>query len=542
VVGLLALLVSAGTALLLAGPLRPSPAPGQAGDGDAVAATRSLATGPRLEAARLVVTSGVLPVGDVEPPAGFLSPALLSSAPGRTAYRVRLSRALAAAAGRARTRSLGIHVRDLASGETVYARRADEPALLASNSKIFTTAAALDTFGPGHFLETQVLARGWIDDAGVLHGDLAVVGGGDPTFSWRQTPDGDAFAAFRAWAAALAGLGVRRVDGDLYLDHGLFDEPWQHPDWDPAKRLRWYQAPVDALAFNENTVKISAEPARRAGLPARVWLRPDLPGLHVSSTVLTAPSWRGNRLLVDLQPGAHEVTVAGGVYLHAQDVDMDISVDDPVRYFGAALAAALAEEGIEVRGRRRPVQALPGLAWAPLAVHRTMLFDVLQITNHESQNLFAETMFKLVGAARCGAGSWQRGSQAVTELARSVGVEGDGLTLHDGSGLSRQNEATPRQVTAFLAAVSREPYHDAFLATLPTGGEAGTSLHERLEEPAYRGHFFAKTGTLTGVSTLSGYARGASGRLYAFSVLTEGNVWQGRRLQDAVVRALVDLG
>ena len=171
-----------------------------------------------------------------------------------------------------------------------------------------------------------------------------------------------------------------------------------------------------------------------------------------------------------------------------------------------------------------------------------MLFDVLQITNHESQNLFAETLFKLVGAARCGAGSWPRGSDAVTELARSFGVEGDGFTLHDGSGLSRQNEATPRQVTAFLAGIARQPYRDAFVASLPTGGEAGTSLHKRLKEPSYSRHFFAKTGTLTGVSTLSGYARGRSGRVYAFSVLTRGGVWQGRQVQDAVVRALVDHG
>jgi D-alanyl-D-alanine carboxypeptidase/D-alanyl-D-alanine-endopeptidase (penicillin-binding protein 4) len=171
-----------------------------------------------------------------------------------------------------------------------------------------------------------------------------------------------------------------------------------------------------------------------------------------------------------------------------------------------------------------------------------MLYDVVEITNHESQNLFAETLLKLVGARRCGAGSWPRGSQAVTELARSLGVEGDGLTLHDGSGLSRENRSTPRQMTAFLAGMARQPVRDAFVASMPTGGEQGTSLEKRLEDPPYPSSFYAKTGTLTGVSTLSGYARGSSGRLYAFSVLTRGGVWGGRQVQDAVVRALVDHG
>jgi PBP4 family serine-type D-alanyl-D-alanine carboxypeptidase len=536
-VAALALVVVAGSALLLAGPLTLPPLAGP-GEEALTAAEQGLGLGPRLERAEAAVTTGVVPVGDAEPPPGFFLPAERI----RPVDASRLRGALAAAAGRGKAVTFGIHVRDVDSGESLYGRRADEPSLLASNTKIFTTGAALDAFGPGHFLETRLLARGEIGDDGVLRGDLAVVGGGDPTFSWRQTREGDSYAAFRGWAAALRDLGVRRVEGELYLDHGLFEEPRQHPDWDPAKRMRWYQAPVDALAFNENTIEVYAEPASRAGLPARVALRPDLPSFELSSTVLTSPSWKGNRLLVNRPGNDSRITVAGGVYLRARKVDFDITVEDPVAYFGAALAAALGEEGIALDGRPRPVETLPGLAWAPVAVHRTMLFDVVEITNHESQNLFAETLFKLVGARLCGAGNWQRASQAVTELARSVGAEGDGLALHDGSGLSRQNEATPRQVTAFLAGMTRQPFRDAYVASMPTGGEEGTSLEKRLDEAPYPGRFFAKTGTLTGVSTLSGYARGPSGHLYAFSVLTRGGVWQGRQVQDAVVRAIVDHG
>ena len=530
----LAVLGVAGAALLLAGPLTVRPGGGEAQD---AAEQALILDDEELQAAEPAVTSGVLPVGDATPPPGFFAPPARALAVDRG----RLERALAAAAGRGQGASIGIHVLDLDSGESVFGRSADEPSLLASNTKIFTTGAALEAFGPGHFLETRLLARGRVDEAGVLQGDLAVVGGGDPTFSWRQTREGDSYAAFRGWAAALRDLGVHEVAGSLYLDHGLFVEPREHPDWDPAKRMRWYQAPVDALAFNENTVEVYAEPASRAGMPARVALRPDLAAFHLSSTVLTSPSWKGNRLLVN-RKGEAEFTVAGGVYLRAKKVDLDITVEDPVAYFGEALAAALAEEGVAVRGQRRPVDVLPGLAWAPVAVHRTMLYDVVEITNHESQNLFAETLLKLVGARRCGAGSWTRGSQAVTELARSLGVEGDGLTLHDGSGLSRENRSTPRQMTAFLAGMARQPVRDAFVASMPTGGEQGTSLEKRLEDPPYPSSFYAKTGTLTGVSTLSGYARGSSGRLYAFSVLTRGGVWGGRQVQDAVVRALVDHG
>ena len=485
------------------------------------------------------ITAGLVPVGDADPPADFFTE---PDRPGPV-NRGRLVSALRAAVAKGPSVRIGVHVRELSSGEMVYGYRSTETSLLASNTKLFTTGVALDSMGPGHFLETRLLARGRLDGDGVLHGDLAVVGGGDPTLSWRQTRDGDIYFVFRQWAQALRDRGVTEVDGHIYLDHGLFEDPIVHPDWDPRKRLRWYQVPVDSLAFHENTVDVYAEPASRPGLPAKTGLTPDVPTYGLSSTVSTASSWRGNRLLINRLGGSDEITAAGGVYVKASRVSMDIAIDDPVRFFGDALNAALAEEGMRVRGRRVPVEHLPGFSpWQEVAVHRTSLDEVLRITNHESQNLFAETLMKLVGAKACGAGSWVRGSQAVHELSESFGVPQAGLQLHDGSGLSRENQATPSQVTAFLTGMARQPYRDAYVATLPTGGEDGTSLRKRLDEAPYPRNFFAKTGTLTGVSTLSGYARGRSGRLYAFSVLNRGGVWQGRQVQDAVVRALVDRG
>lgn len=502
--------------------------------------TGPLALDGAVRQAPLKVTAGMLPVGDAAPPEGWFEGAGLerTARSSRATLRSRLTRA----AGLHSIYHAGIHVRDLETGETVFARKADDPTLLASNTKIFTTAAALEVFGPGAFLETRLLARGHVDEDGVLHGDLAAVGAGDPTFSWRQSMDRDPLAAFRGWADGLEERGIREVDGHLYLDHGLFDAPLVHPDWEPRKRLRWYQAPVAAFAFHENVVTVLAEPAVRAGLPALVYLRPDLPTFEVDSTVLTTPSWRGNRLLVHRPPGDREISVAGGVYLRAGDIDMSITVEEPTEFFGDAVSTALAQEGVPVRGRRIPVQVLPGLAWEPVAVHRTTLLDVIEVTNHESQNLFAETLVKLVGAKRCGTGNWKRGTQAVMELARDLGVDTTGMALRDGSGLSRRNEASPSQVTAFLAGMARRPHRQSFLASLPTGGEDGTSLEDRLDEAPYPGNFWAKTGTLTGVSTLSGYARGPSGRVYAFSVLTRGGIWHGRQIQDAVVRALVNHG
>ncbi len=452
-----------------------------------------------------------------------------------------LGGALARATRAARVGALGVHVRAVDDASTVFAHHAGDLFALASNTKLLTTGTALGVLGPGYFFTTELRRRGTVS-GGTLHGDLAVIGGADPMFSWRLTPGGDAYAVFRDWARRLAAAGIRRVEGDLFLDHGLFAGPTHNPRWNPDKYMEWYQPPVAAFAFDENTVKVRAVPAPRPGRPATVETVPPLAMFQLHGEVRTLPGWRGNRLVVSRRPGSDELEVSGGVYVHADELAKPLAVADPVTYFGSALLAAFREEGVVVSGRPRPVPELPGLSWRTVAVHRTALLDVLGVTNHESQNLFAEMLVKLIGATRCGEGSWERGVAAVREVVAEHGVDPAALVLHDGSGLSRDNRMEPAAMTRWLTALHHEPWGPWFVATLPTGGEEGSTLEKRLDEGPYPGSFHAKTGTLVGISTLSGYARGRSGRLYAFSVLVRGGIGGGHKIQEAVVRALIDHG
>lgn len=457
----------------------------------------------------------------------------------RGAAAVGLAEALGRAAGAAGVGAVGIHVRDVASGAPVFGRRADETFILASNTKIFTTAAALDVLGAGYFFETELAMRGEVE-GGVLAGDLAAIGGGDPMFSWRL-PGGDPYAVFRIWAEALADRGVRRVDGALFLDHGLFGDERVHPDWRPQTYLEWYQVPVDSLGFFENVVRVQALPAARSGQPARVVTDPPIDYFPIRSEVRTLPSWSGNRMIVHRPFGSEALRVTGGVYVATDKLEKPISIDDPVAYFGAALRTALASRGVTVAGPSRPVADLPGLVWRPVAVHRSSLLDVLEVTNHESNNLMADTLLKLVGATRCGAGTWDGGVRAVSEVVERIGgIPPGSFTFVDGSGLARGNRMAPADVTRFLAGAYREPWAKAYVESLPTGGDRPSSLSKRLEE--HRGRVFAKTGTIAGVSALSGYVFAPSGRVYAFSVLAHGGAGPARTVQDAVVDAIARQG
>ena len=438
--------------------------------------------------------------------------------------------------------SLGVEVADLETGDAVYSRLPDRPRILASNTKLFTTAAALDAMGPGYFFETRFLERGVVAE-GRLDGDLAVVGGGDPNISGRLY-DGDPYAVFRGWAAALKARGIYRVDGDLYLDHGLFEGPTIHPDWPARDRQKWYQAPISALSFSDNCLLVRIDPASRAGAPARVEVVPRLPLFRVENRARTADSRRQHNAGVVRAQEDHQLTVFGSVYRKADPVETWVAVPDPVEYFGAALVAALAEEGIEVAGRPRPVERLPGLIWDTVAVHRSDLLTTIEITNKRSQNFYAESLLKALGAAACGRGTWEAGIEAVAEFLEKIGIARGGYLMVDGSGLSRNDRFSPRQVVQLLRSMYFHPFGREFLRSLPFSGEEESSWKQRLAEPPYAGNVFAKTGTILGVSTLSGYAKARSGKLYAFSILCNDvrATWEARRLQDRIVRAIIDNG
>jgi D-alanyl-D-alanine carboxypeptidase/D-alanyl-D-alanine-endopeptidase (penicillin-binding protein 4) len=436
----------------------------------------------------------------------------------------------------------GVHVVDLERGATVFARAADTRRILASNTKLVTAAAALELLGPGYQFRTPVLARGAVA-GGWLRGDLAVVGGGDPNISGRHH-DGDPLAVFRLWAAELRRRGIRRVEGDVYLVHGRFEPPGVHPDWPRDQLDRWYEAPVEALSFSDNSVLVRVAPGPAPGRPARVETVPDLPLFTFDNRAGTTSSRRRHRVAVDRIDGSNRLRVAGAMLRRAAPVESWIAVADPLAYFGAALREALAEERVAVSGEMRPIAELPAGSWRRVAEHRTDLLTTIEVTLKRSQNFYAESLLKTLGAELCGEGSWQAGLEVLAEYLDGIGIPRGGYQLADGSGMSRGNRMSPRQLTWLLGYLHRRPLGRELSRAMSHSGEPETSWERRLAEPLYRGNVVAKTGGLNGVSTLSGYAKARSGRLYAFSILMNGAAerWRAKRAQDRILRALIDLG
>ncbi len=460
-----------------------------------------------------------------------------------------LADALAASTQAARRAApeIAVHVVDLGSGEEVYALDPERRLIVASNTKLVTTAAALETLGPGFFFETPLLLRGKLR-GDTLVGDLAVVGAGDPNISGRHH-DGDPLAVFREWAEGLRAIGVRKIDGDVYLDHGAFEDLRVHPDWPRDQLHKWYEAPVDALSFSDNAVLVRVRPGSAPGKPARVELIPELaPGREifaVKTLATTTSSRRRHWLAMRRTTGSNEIVVSGRIYRGAEPFDTWVTVHDPVRYFGAALLTGLERGGIEVSGGAVPVADLPSGRWWNYSTHRSDLLTTLEVTNRKSQNFFAESLLKTLGRQLCASGTWEAGRAFLVEFLERVGIRRGSYELADGSGMSRNNRFTPRQLTRLLEYMYRHPLRREFGESLPFSGlESHYRWRKRLAWEPYRGRVFAKTGSLRAVSTLSGYARALSGKTYAFSILCNDvpSVLDARRAQDRIVMALIDNG
>jgi len=303
--------------------------------------------------------------------------------------------------------ALSVRVVELPAGRVLYSYHADEPLPLASNAKIVTTAAALDLLGGDFELTTTLVAHGSVEK-GALYGDLVVVGQGDPGISehWNGS---DVMEPLRRFARETRDAGLLRVEGDLVADDFYFDRQFHCPSWPSDQWIHWYEAPVAALAFNDNCVDAVIAPGPRAGGPADITLLPDVGYVTLRNRTKTSatrkrPSYGFYRKRFD-----NDVTAKGYYPLGAGPAKTNFTVHDPSLYLATALRKALADEGIEVTGKvRRMVRDEYGKfeGGKVLAVHRTTLAEAVRFCNLNSQNLYAEMILKTMGREVEGAGSF----------------------------------------------------------------------------------------------------------------------------------------
>lgn len=449
----------------------------------------------------------------------------------------------------------GISVTAL-DGTPIYALNDLQYFKPASNAKLFTTAAALALLGPDFTMKTYVIAEGSVSSDGRLRGSLRLIGGGDPTLSGRAYPynghtqhSDPPFKALDDLAAQVAASGIKSIDGTVVADDTLFAFERYGQGWAQDDLMWDYGAPVSALTVGDNFRNLSLMPGAQAGDAVNATWNPPLSddAAFLKNEATTSPAGSQEHLGLDRQPDQMFLRAYGTIPAGSKPESFGIAVQDSAKFAGEGFAQALASHGITGNPTVQVSHRLSGdtqdfdkeseepLALKPLTstqlpftlppdarivAQRTSppLSQIVTVVNKISQNLHAEMLLRLLGKAEGDDGSIAQGARVVRQFLVSAGVSPDGFFFYDGSGLSPQDDITPRAATTLLCYAARQPWGSVYRASLPVGGVDGT-LDNRFMQPSMKGKVFAKTGTISGVHTLSGYLTTASGRTLVFSIL-----------------------
>jgi len=410
----------------------------------------------------------------------------------------------------------GLVVTD-AEGHEIVALNPDQRFIPASNTKMFTTAAAfatLDVTAPDAAGGAAVRLEG---------GDVILEGHGDA----RLSSAADCTVNCLATLADAIAARTRRV-------HDVVGDDTLYPDqrWGPG--MSWNNIPTrsgtatSALTLDDNELPLMVTPGAIGEAPTLAVL----PYYTIDNRAVTVASGE-TALEFDREPNRMAIRLTGTIAVGAKPELLRFGIDDPAHYAAWRFRTLLEARGVRVRGavsaRHRPLTPAddpavrkgtpPARAPYPLPLASLTpppLAGDLTVINKISQNLHAELMLRRVGL-RDGTGSIADGVAAIRAMLTTAGVPRTAYDFSDGSGMSSYNRVSPRGTTIFLRWVAAQPWGAAWRDTLPIAGVQGT-LSRRFHGTSLEGKLFAKTGTLNATNALSGYMIARSGRTLTFSI------------------------
>jgi len=440
----------------------------------------------------------------------------------------------------------GIKVAALDTGKVLFAVNEEKLFSPASNCKLYTMAMVLDKLGGDYRIKTSLYSNAKPDRRGNLKGDLIIYGRGDPGINTKFNR-GDIYRALQPLVAALTNAGVRSISGDLIADDSFMVGSPYGSGWVWDDMNYYYGAEISALTINDNTLEVAVTPGENPGEPCQLATIPPSDYVVLNNRTRTI-SADGKRKLIFYRPVEENVIYVSGILpTNETNYSETVTFHRPAGAFASFFREALARNGVKVSGKSRVVGWLDRQG-VPLDTDKLIelgfiesapMREIDRWVQKPSQNLYTDLMLAHVGSLEREEAlrdnrsavltpenetvvgtlsSEDYGLRALETFLAKAGVKKGEVRFEEGSGLSRNNVATPNATVALLEFMSRhaeaKTYHDA----LPIAGVDGT-LRRRMKGTRAENNLHGKTGTLRWANSLSGYVTTAAGEKLVFSLM-----------------------
>ena len=431
---------------------------------------------------------------------------------------------------------MSVLVQNLTTGEVIDSYRADHVVPPASVMKLLTTGAALETLGPGFRFPTILEYSGAIEN-GVLQGDLYIRGGCDPSLGWKGRT-----GFLDRWVKAIQGAGIKRIEGAVIADMTMLDGEAQNPGWLCEDAGNYYAPGIFALNYYGNTMNIVLQSGEPGSTAKVVKTEPAVEDVYFINHVRCDKiSYDG--AFVSGLPYTRERYLTGAVPSNLGTFGVKGDLPNPGLLLARHLTAKLREAGIRVK---RDANYLAD--YNPLTPARNELYihyseplsEIIKETNINSNNLYAEAIFRYLGTRYTLPGSIHNSQDLLRDYWRCRGVAIQNAIIKDGCGLAPQDAVSAKTFVHLLIIMSRSDNKDAWMASLPVSGQTGT-LKTLCPGTELEGRIHAKSGTIAGTKNFAGYIDMPNGDTWVFAILINSAPGKAKNIQKVIQDYLLDV-